>query len=272
MNHEFTVRPATLATLPDVHALLPDPRDRERRTADTRQRIEDGRLSPEQFLVLRTDRGVEGVALISHAPYVPVFPQVRPDTTDAALSGFLTELYARTPPGKTLVLQDDRFPRRAELAQAAGWQPDGAGAHVMYQTDLTARPYSQDPHITEYPHGTEWPQAVRDLMTRLGRADWESSEGWTLVSVPDDAGHPAGLAASGPGGRPGEISVNMLGVRPDQRGRGLGRRLEEHLFARALPAFTRHAGGTDASNHPMRRILEGLGSRLVATQLYFTRP
>ncbi|MCD0156672.1 GNAT family N-acetyltransferase [Deinococcus sp. 6GRE01] len=77
------------------------------------------------------------------------------------------------------------------------------------------------------------------------------------------------LGATGPGGRPGEAGLDLIGVRPAQRGRGYGARLHAHLLGVAAQTFASHTGGTDAGNHAMRRTFERSGSVLLSTQQYY---
>lgn len=266
MNHEFTVRPATLATLPDVHALLPDPQDRERRTADTRQRIEDGRLSPEQFLLLRSARGVEGVAFMSRAPQVPVFPASRPDTPSEALTLLFSRLRDHDA-GWKLLLDSTRTTATPDTALAAGWHWD-APPHLMYTTDLAARSYRSFSDVEEvHPHDPE----VHRTLSALGQPNWEKREGWHLYALRSGAAVVA-LAGVGPSSRANWANMNMIGVLPVHRGLGYGQRLHEHLLARASQQYTHHGGGTEETNRPMRRIFERNGSVQAARQCYFRQP
>ena len=63
----------------------------------------------------------------------------------------------------------------------------------------------------------------------------------------------------------------MLGVRPDRRGQGLGLALHAHLLAVIAQTYSKHGGGTDYTNHAMRRIFERNGA-VLSEQKQFIRP
>ncbi|MCP2015696.1 GNAT superfamily N-acetyltransferase [Deinococcus sp. HSC-46F16] len=260
----YTIETPTLDTLADFFALHPDPQDVAKRLPILRQNVAAGRVRLENLLILRSERGIEGTALISAAPQVPVFPRFRPDVMPEGVTALALALRDRAEPERKLLLQDNLAPLRAAPVEGAGWVLDEE--HVMYETDLRARTFVPDPQARSV---TPDDPAVRVLLGALGRAGFELREGWHLVVLPDTSGQPVALGAFGPSGRPEWASLDQIGVHPSARGQGLGTRLHAHLLARAAEQFTMHAGGTGADNHAMRRILASNGSRHVATQMYF---
>lgn len=261
----FTVERATLTTLPDAFALHPDPAEAQTRLERFRQRVAEGKASPEQFILLRSERGIEGVATLSPQVFVPLLVQTRPDTTPAAHQQFFAALLELAPQ-RTLLLDSTHTPPDAAPALAAGWTLDDE--QVVYETDLSARRWSLAPDALE--GGAELlerPQ-IRALAAELGQADLELGEGWRLAALLDEMGKPAALGAFGPSGRPDWASINLVGVREMARGKGLGTHLHAHLLACAAREFGWHVGRTEAENHAMRRIFERNGSTLKSRQLY----
>nr|WP_254605981.1 GNAT family N-acetyltransferase [Deinococcus sp. JMULE3] len=108
-------------------------------------------------------------------------------------------------------------------------------------------------------------------MTALGREAWTPGEDWTLYAL-THAGEVVALAALGASGRPDTAGIDLIGVLPQRRGQGFGARLHAHLLHLAAQTFGTHVGGTEADNHPMRRLFERHGARLVSTQLDFRAP
>lgn len=266
----YTVETATGATLADAYALHPDREEAARLLAGLRERVAAGHATPEQVLILRSDEGVRGVVVIPPNPHVPLFPRLRRDTPAEQMTAFLRVLREQVSgtPQRQLLLDDRLAPLEPMPAEAAGWVSD-APAHVMYQTDLRARPYPVAPETVEGGDELRQRPEIAALLDILGQSDWEGGEDWTLVAVPDPDGRPIALGAFGPSGRPGWVNLNMIGVHPEARGQGHGTRLHAHLLSRAAERFTTHGGGTEAGNHAMRRIYQKNGSRHVATQLYF---
>lgn len=257
----YTLEAATHDTLADVVALIPDPAEAERRLTFTRTRIEARALHPEQFLLLRSPRGVEGVCLRPASPRVPLFPQVREDVPADALIAFLCELRAAAP---RLILVSTQAPLRREEAEAAGWALQET--NVVYETpDLRARSYPADPHVQPV---TVHDPGVAAALTALGREAWVPGEDWTLHAL-THAGEVVALAALGASGRPDTAGIDLIGVLPQRRGQGFGGRLHAHLLHLAAQTFGTHVGGTEADNHAMRRLFERHGARLVSTQLDF---
>lgn len=262
----FTVQPATAETLPDLVALIADREEAARRLSSLRERLAGGQLRPEQTLVLRSGRGVEGHALINAVPQIPVFPHLRADAPEEAVTVLARAILNGAGPEQRLLLDDNLAPLHAAPFEAAGWVLDSR--QVMYETDLHARTYP----LARQAQTVEADQSdIRVLLEQLGQPDWEEAEGWTLIALPAADGSIAALGAVGPGGRPDTASINMIGVRPGARGQGLGTRLHAHLLALAAQTFSRHGGGTSADNAAMRRIFDKHGSRLVATQVYFVQ-
>lgn len=260
----YQIEHPTLDTLADFFALHPDPADVARRLPTLRENIRAGRVLLENVLLLRSERGVEGTVLIPGPVQVPAFPRFRPDTPAEGITAFARAIREKVGPERLLVLQDDQAPPNAAPVEAAGWVLDDR--HVMYETDLHARSYARDPEAQEVDAADP---GIESLLDRLGRADFQLRDGWTLLALPDVSGQPAALGAAGPSGRPDWASVDMLGVLPHARGQGLGTRLHAHLLALAAEGHGQHGGGTGADNHAMRRIYEKNGSRLVVTQMYF---
>ena len=258
----YTLEVARPDTLADAVALIPDPAEAEWRLTVIRERVEAGALRPEQFLILRSPRGVEGVCLRSTNPEVPLFPQLREDVPGDALKAFLSELCAA---GRRLLLISTQAPLRAGEAQAAGWV--WQETNVVYETaDLRARPYPLDPHVQAV---TVQTLSVAEALTALGRADWTPADAWTLYAL-THAGEVVALAALGPSGRGDTAGIDLIGVLPDRRGQGLGGRLHAHLLHVAAQSFGTHVGGTEADNHAMRRLFERHGARLLSTQMDFS--
>lgn len=264
--NSFTVERATDSTLPDAYALHPDRADAEQRLAQFRERMAAGQTRPEQFVLLRSERGVEGVVLIAQNPQVPLIPRARADTPGVGLTQFFALLH-EVAPERTLLLDSGLTELDAASAMAAGWTLDDE--QVMYETDLTARTWALAPDALE--GGAELLERpeVAALLAELGQADWEMPPEWIIVALPGADGQPVALGAVGSTNRPGWASINMIGVRESEHGQGLGTRLHAHLLARAAERFTHHAGRTEASNHAMRQIFERNGSEPRAQQLYF---
>ncbi|GGL73393.1 GNAT family N-acetyltransferase [Deinococcus aerolatus] len=262
----FTVQPATAKTLPDLVALIVDREDAARRLTVMRERLAGGQLSLENALILRSERGVEGHALITAVPQIPVFPHLRFDVPQEAVMLLARALLEVAGSEQRVLLDDNLAPLHAAPFEAAGWVLDSR--HVMYETSLRARTYPLDPQA----QAVEADQPdIRVLLHQLGQPHLELSEGWTLIALPAADGVTAALGAVGPGGRPDTASINMIGVLPEARGQGLGTRLHAHLLALAARQFATHVGGTEAENAVMRRVFDKHGSRLVATQLSFVR-
>ncbi|MPY65192.1 GNAT family N-acetyltransferase [Deinococcus sp. SDU3-2] len=265
----YTIETPTLDTLSDYLALHPDPLDVAKRLPILRENVAAGRVRLENVLVLCSERGIEGTALISAAPQVPVFPRFRPDVAPAGMTALAHALRERAEPERKLLLQDDLAPlHQSDAVLVAGWVSD-APVHMMYETDLQARPYSVVSGAVEGGDELRQRPDIAALMDTLGHSDWEWAEGWTLVALSDASGQPIALGAFGPSTRPGRANLNMIGVHPSARGQGYGTRLHAHLLARAAESFAMHGGGTEQGNHAMRRIFEKNGSRHVATQMYF---
>lgn len=260
----YTVEPPTLDTLSDFFALHPDPADAAKRLPILRENLAAGRVRLENVLILHSERGVEGTVLISGPVQVPAFPRFRPDTPPEGITALAQALREKVGPERLLVLQDDQAPLNAEAVEAAGWVLDDHQA--LYQTDLHAHAYARDPQAREVEaHDPE----IAALLDSLGRADFQLREGWTFLALSDESAQPVALGAAGPSGRPDWASVDLIGVLPGARGRGLGTRLHAYLLALAAERHSHHGGSTRADNHAMRRIYAKNGSQLVATQLYF---
>lgn len=263
----YTIETPTLASLADFFALHPDPEDVAKRLPILRDNIAAGRVRLENVLILRSERGIEGTALVSAAPQVPIFPRFRPDVTPEAVRTLARALRERAEPQRVLLLQNDLAPLDAAPVEAAGWVLDDEQA--SYETDLQSRSYPLAPGASEGGDDLRQRPEVAALLDTLGHSDWEWAEGWTLVALPGADGQPVALGAFGPSTRPGWANLNMIGVHPGARGQGHGTRLHAHLLARAAESFAMHGGGTEAENHAMRRIFEKNGSRHTATQMYF---
>ena len=82
----FTVQPATAETLPDLVALVTDQEDVARRLNILRERLAGGQLQLERALILRSEWGVEGHALINAIPRIPIIPHLRADVPEAGVA------------------------------------------------------------------------------------------------------------------------------------------------------------------------------------------
>ncbi|CAM3930146.1 GNAT family N-acetyltransferase [Deinococcus marmoris] len=264
----YSIHTLTLHTLADAFALDPDREEAERRLTALRARIAEGKAAPEQFLILRSERGVEGIASLAAPAQVPVFPHFRPDVGPGGITVLARAIREHAGLKRKLLLQDSLAPLDAEAVLAAGWVSD-APVQVMYETDLRARAYPLVPGAVEGGDELRQRPEIAALMGALGHSDWEWAEGWTLVALADTAEKPVALGACGPSNRPGWANLNMLGVHLEARGQGYGTRLHAHLLARAAEHFVMHGGSTEAENQPMRRIFEKHGSRHDATQMSF---
>ena len=262
----FTVERGTLATLPDAYALHADRADASERLAQFRERMATGKVSPEQFVLLRSGRGVEAVTLISNNPHVPLFSHTRADTPHAGLTQFYAYL-RDAEPEKTLILDSSKNVLNAAPVLAGGWLLDDEQA--VYETDLSARTWELAPDALEDGPELLKRSDIAALLQELGQGDWEAGEDWQVVALMSESGAPVALGAVGPMNRPDYCNINMIGVRESERGQGLGTRLHAHLLARAAERFTHHAGGTEANNAAMRRIFERNGCALRGEQLYF---
>ncbi|CAM3371638.1 N-acetyltransferase domain-containing protein [Deinococcus saxicola] len=262
----FSVQPATAETLPDLVALITDREDAARRLNFMRERLAGGQLKLEWTLILRSERGVEGHALINAVPQIPVFPHLRADAPEEAMTALAHAILEGAGPGQQLLLDDNLAPLQPAPFEVAGWVLDSR--HVIYETDLRAHSYLLDSQA----HSVDADRPdIRELLKRLGQPDLELSEDWTLIALPGADGLTSALGAVGPGGRPDIASINLIGVLPQASGQGLGTRLHAHLLALAAQKFAQHAGGTEAENSAMRRIFDKHGSRLAATQMYFVQ-
>lgn len=263
---EYHIEHGTLATLPDAYALHTDREDAQRRLERFRARMAAGKARPEAFIFLRSGRGMEAVVLVGDKPRVPMFSHTRNDAAAAGLEQFYRYLRQHAPE-RLLVLDSNYTLLDAVPAQAAGWRLS-EGEHLIYETDLRTRHWALAPEAQE--GGPELLQRpdVAALLAELGQADWQPPAGWQVVVLPGADGQPAALGGVGPRDHAPTINISLIGVRPDQRGQGLGQRLHAHLLARAAELHDRHMGGTEASNAAMIRIFEANGSRLMARQLY----
>ncbi|WP_221089725.1 GNAT family N-acetyltransferase [Deinococcus aquaedulcis] len=270
--NEWTIQPARPDTLDQTVALLSGAEEAARRLQMTRDNVAAGRVKPEQFQLLSSARGVEGVCLIPLPPAVPLLPRLRADVPEAAAQAFLAHLRGcvAATPDRRLILDDTQGPLLAGLAQAAGWQLQEEA--VIYETDLQVPRWVPDPQAQHLEAAAVASPEVRVLLRALDRPDFALRDGWTLVGLPETDGTLAALGATGPGGRPGTAGLDLIGVYPAVRGQGLGRRLHGHLLSVAAQSFSEHMGGTDAHNHPMRRIFERHGGVLAQQQLIFTQP
>lgn len=262
----YTVETPTLDTLPDFFALHPDPVDVAKRLPTLRENVVAGRVLLENLLLLRSQRGIEGTALIPQAVQVPVFPRSRPDAPADAMTALAHAVRDRTGPEHRLVLQDDQGPLNAAAIEAAGWVLDDHQA--LYRTDLHARPYRRDPQAVRGDAGWLKRPELQALLQAGGETDYDLDDDEELVGLPS-GGRLAAFGKLGSSGRPGYANIHLIGVLPGARGRGLGTRLHAHLLALAAERHTHHGGSTRADNHAMRRIYAKNGSQLVATQLYF---
>lgn len=139
----MTILHATPGTLPDLVVLVTDREDAARRLSVLRERLAGGQLGLEQTLILRSERGVEGHGLINGVSKIPVFPHLRSDVPQEAVTALARAIHEQAGPGQQLVLQDNQAPLHAAPLEAAGWTLDSR--HVIYETDLRARPYPLDP-------------------------------------------------------------------------------------------------------------------------------
>ncbi|GHF47581.1 ribosomal protein S18 acetylase RimI-like enzyme [Deinococcus metalli] len=272
-----TIEPATPDTLPDLYALHPDATAAARLMETFRGRVERGEVTLSDTLILRTPRGVEGSVTFGAMPHPYVFPHLRADAPAAAVTAFLLEVRRRfqVMPERQLVLDSSRAAVGHGSVLAAGWVLDDT--QVIYETDLTVARPAPDPHASEGGAELLAHAEIQSLLAALGRSALGHAEGhrrgWTLVALAagaDDAA-PVALGAYGPA-KPGYGGVDMIGVRPDRRGLGLGTRLHRHLLARLSDDHDRHGGVTAADNHAMRRIFEKSGSVHTGTQQYFRQP
>ena len=262
----FTVESSTPETLADLFALRTDVAGAERRLAALRERLDAGAFRPEQGLVLRSTRGVEATALLSGPPQVPLIPTFRADIAEEAVTLFARALRERAAPQRLLLVQNVEAAPMTAALEAADWALDAE--HVIYETDLHARPHVKDPAVSEGGQAELTRSGVQRLLAQLGRKDFELPPGWRLALL-EDAGRVMAAGAVGPAQRPDLAGIDLIGVLPEARGQNLGARLHAHLLALAAERFDLHAGGTDAGNVPMRRIFERHGAQLRATQLYF---
>lgn len=237
----YTIESPTLETLPDALALHPDLADRTRRLAVLRENIATGRLPLENVLILRSPRGIEGTALISAAVQGPVFPHLRQDVPDEAMTRLARALRERTESARRLVLQDDFAPLHREAVEEAGWRYHST--EVTYDTDLTVRAYALDPLVQEGDETWLAHPELQAFLAALGQTIQQFSggfrEGWTVVALREGHGHTSPILALGAYGpaKPGYGGVDMIGVHPEARGKGLGTRLHAHLLARLAPAW-----------------------------------
>lgn len=272
----YTVETLTLDTLSDALTLHPDPADAASGLSILRENVVAGRIRLENVLVLRSQRGVEGTALVSNASQVPVLPRFRPDVSAEAMTILARAVRERVEPERVLLLQDDQTPLNREAVEAAGWHYDST--EVIYETDLMARSYPLSPFAREgqapWLEHPDLQHFLQQLDPTIPQFSGGLMEGWTLVALYEEANAGAPILALGAYGpsKPGYGGVDMIGVHPAKRGRGLGTQLHAHLLSRLAPDFARHGGLTSANNHAMRRIFEKNGSRHTATQLYFLQP
>jgi RimJ/RimL family protein N-acetyltransferase len=132
---------------------------------------------------------------------------------------------------------------------------------------LLARASEGDPFEDEGPrdYEREYRELVEYAGERLDRTLWR-------VALLD--GEPVGVVLPHSfGGEPEEGSVFYVAILPEQRGRGLGRRLHRAgLALLAAAGVQRYVGSTDVRNEPMARVFAGNGCKVAATQLFFKAP
>lgn len=267
--NKYTVESPTLDTLADLYALHEEGTDVSALLAALRERLATGRTRLGDLLILRSARGVEGAVALPSAAGVPIFPRCRPDTSSEGVTALLRAVRGLSHPGGRLILDSTLAPQDEAAAGAAGWTLEER--HVLYETDLRARAYPLDPQAVQ--GGAELLNRpdVQALLEQVGRAEDEPEEDWTLVALVEE-GAVVALGATGSTPRPGRepvATVDLIGVLPGARGRGLGARLHAHLLALAAETCAEHAGATGADNAPMRHIFGKHGARLVAAQLVF---
>ncbi|MFC4427969.1 GNAT family N-acetyltransferase [Deinococcus navajonensis] len=262
----WTIAHPTLPTLSDLHALVSDPAEAAERTRQTRQRLENGQLKLEQWLILRDVRGVEGVALISANSRVPTIPRFRRDVSPAHFTALLRAVHHRAGPQGRLVLQEDLAPMNWDAAAAAGWHIDSE--ELIYQTDLRGRLATPEPDARSLRTTDLDRPDLQALLAALDRADLSLPDDWTLVGLPAADGTLVALGACGPA-RPGTGGIDLIGVHPAYRGRGLGKRLHAYLLGCLAGQCSDHSGVTGADNLAMRGVFAASGSQHIHTQLYF---
>ncbi len=116
----FTVQPVTAETLPDLVALIVDREDAARRLNFMRERLAGGQLKLENTLILRSERGVEGHALINAVPQIPVFPHLRSDAPEEAVKALACAILDRVGPGQQLFLDSNLAPFRLRRSRLPG--------------------------------------------------------------------------------------------------------------------------------------------------------
>lgn len=265
----FFVQNPTFDALEDLSALHFEQAEVAAYLTALRGRVVRGEIGLDQMLILRSERGLEGTVVIADDLRVPILPRFRLDTPAEGMTALSRAIREQVGTGRLLVLQDAFAPLNTAAIAAAGWVLQER--HVMYETDLQGRSYRRDPHTVEGGAELLSRPDFRLLLKRIGWVGYDLPDGWTLVALAE-AGELLALGATGSTFRPGyepTAVLDMLGVLPEARGRGLGTRLYEHLLALAAEEHTQHVGGTAAENAPMRCIFEKNGSRWVGTQLIF---
>ncbi|GGO40926.1 hypothetical protein [Deinococcus humi] len=116
----YSIHTPTLDTLTDIYALDPDREEAGRRLTTLRARIAEGQAAPGQFLILRSERGVEGVASLASPPQVPVFPHFRPDVGLGGITALARAIREHPGPKRKLLLHDSLAPLDAEAVLTAG--------------------------------------------------------------------------------------------------------------------------------------------------------
>lgn len=273
----FTIQPATPETLSDLYVLNADTAGAARLMDTFRARLERAEAHLSSTLLLRTPRGVEGTVMFGPAPHPYVFPHLRSDTPAEAVTAFLLALRHALVgmPERQIVLDTSRADVPAGPVLEAGWLLDDHRAY--YETELAPGKFPLDPHAREGGAGWLSRADIRELLTVLGRADLDLTNGylagWMLVALPASADDETVVALGAYGlAKPGYGGVDMIGVQPEMRGLNLGTRLHRHLLARLAEVHPRHGGLVSADNHAMCRIFEKNGSVHVGTQRYFRQP
>lgn len=161
----------------------------------------------------------------------------------------------------------------AAPALAAGWRDDGVT--ILFETDLTQKRWPLAEAAIEGGEALVQRPDVQKALAQLGRpADWSLEDDFRLVVLPDEAGYAAALAAIGSVNGPNNrvyAAIDMIGVLPSQRSKGLGTRLHAHALARLATQFERHHGSTDEENVAMRRVFAKNDAVEVGRQWYFER-
>lgn len=277
----YTLQNPDSDTLP-IYSALNHPLGADGALESVRKSLADGSVTLQDLWLLEGEAGDAHAALqLKPYPMQPTwrlgFLRTAPDISDEAATALFVRVLELSRKGNPIHLVYNSKSARdfGSLPASLGWS-GGDDCMISYRTDLSSRAdLLPDPAAVSY----RLERLLSDDFKRFYgpiRAEKSSTDPRTLEQVLHAIyeHHREGdgsLFALEESGRPvamGVVSdvqyepeqwaggVNMLGVAPDRRRQGWGRRLHRHLMWEAKGRSPLYLGGTDASNTAMRRLFE----------------